>query len=62
LSKEVRAVSEQVIELKKQVEEINDKTLKMFDELGQTARKHELKIIEKYLDLWQPLRAAKKNV
>ena len=54
LSKEVRAISEQVIELKRQTEDVNDKALKMYSELDKAARKHELKVVEKYLDLWQP--------
>jgi hypothetical protein len=52
---EVRNVNDDLIELKKKVNEIIHHISQMNEELKTTAKKYDLRVIENYLDLWQPM-------
>lgn len=52
---ELRSTNDDLIELKKKVNELLHKISQMNEELEGAAKKYDLKVIEKYLDLWQPM-------
>ena len=41
-------------QIKKQVNDFSDKVLMFGEELGNTAKKNDVKVIEKYLTMWNP--------
>lgn len=44
-----------VLDFKKKIKEMSEKVEEMGSELEKTATSYELKVLEKYLTLWQPL-------
>jgi hypothetical protein len=55
IKSELRALTRQTVELRKHVSEINSKVDMMVGELGNVVKKHEFAVVERYLDLWQPM-------
>jgi uncharacterized protein YhaN len=53
---ELRATLQQVTELRRKVAEIDQKVDAIQGELSGFVRKHEFATVERYLDLWQPMR------
>lgn len=52
--KDLRIVNEDTLKLKKQVNDYSEKISIFTDEINQTAKRTDVKLIEKYLDLWNP--------
>ncbi len=52
--KEVRQMSDTILEMKRTMHEFDEKTMQFSGELQQTAKKNDVKVIEKYLSLWNP--------
>ncbi len=52
--KEVRTGNEDIVGLKRDVNDFSEKIVMFADEMGSTAKKKDLKIIEKYFELWTP--------
>lgn len=52
---ELKAMTERLTELAHKVGEVKEKIDAMAGELGGVARRHEVQVLERYLDLWQPL-------
>ena len=52
--KELRTVNDDTLKLRKQVNDYSEKISIFTDEIKQTAKKTDIKLIEKYLDLWDP--------
>ncbi len=55
MKEELRAVTAQLMEVRKHVVEINAKVDAIMGELSGVARRHELGVVERYLDLWEPV-------
>ncbi len=55
LTKQERRLGDQLLALKREMSEMNDQIKMMTGELSDTAKAHELKALEKYVDLWQPM-------
>ncbi len=52
---EVRTINSELDEIKRDLSEIKEKMTMIVKELKTTARKSEVSVIKKYLDMWQPL-------
>jgi hypothetical protein len=52
---ELRVLTQQLMEMRKRINEINSKLDAISGELGSVVRKHEFTVLEKYMDLWQPM-------
>lgn len=52
--KDVHTVNEDILNIKRQLHDFTDKILMFGSELEGTAKKTDLKVIEKYLALWSP--------
>jgi hypothetical protein len=52
--KELRVVNDDTLKLRKQVNDYSEKISIFDDEINQAAKKTDVKLIEKYLDLWNP--------
>ncbi len=55
LSKEVKALNDEVLELKRQQDQFAQKMELIIKELKQTAGNEEVQVIKKYVELWNPL-------
>jgi predicted nucleic acid-binding protein len=52
---DMRIITDDVVEVKRQVRDISDKLRLMSQEIKNLAGKDDLKIIERYVDMWQPM-------
>lgn len=52
--KELRTVNEDTLKLRKQVNDYSEKISIFTDEINHAAKRTDVKLIEKYLDLWNP--------
>ncbi|MBD3209718.1 hypothetical protein GF367_04880 [Candidatus Woesearchaeota archaeon] len=55
LSKQLRKLNDTVVELKRGLHDVKEQVGTMSGELADAATSHDLKALERYLDLWQPL-------
>ena len=55
LNEEVDSVNEELTELKKAVEDMNEKMILIIKELRNSARKGDVEVLKKYINIWQPL-------
>lgn len=53
-SKEIKVFNQESLELKKQVNEFSEKIGMLGNEMENVAQKSDLKVVEKYLDMWNP--------
>ncbi|MBW2987288.1 hypothetical protein KY336_01945 [Candidatus Woesearchaeota archaeon] len=55
LSKEAKALDSEVNEIQQTIHELNDKVSEITKELQTCAKLADLKVLEKYVDMWQPV-------
>ncbi len=55
LTSDIKALSLELSETKKQLDEISEKLLQFINELKKCAKKEDVRIIEKYLEFWSPI-------
>ena len=61
LSKEVRLLNQDILDVKKRIEALREKMDLLGQELSTSAKSHDLKVIEKYVEMWQPLNFVTKD-
>lgn len=60
-SAEIKTLASDVNEIRKEIQEIKDKLLLVIRELQVVARKEEVKVLEKYINLWNPIKFVTQN-
>jgi len=60
-SAEIKTLASDVMEIRKEIQDLRDKLLLVIKELQTTARKEEVKVLEKYINLWNPVRFVTQN-
>ncbi len=60
-SAEIKTINSDIIEIRKEMQEIKDKMMLVIRELQATARKEEVKVLEKYINLWNPIKFVTQN-
>ena len=55
LRADLNAITEKTVELRRQVADINTKVDAILGEVSSVVQKHEFSVVERYLDLWQPM-------
>jgi predicted RNase H-like nuclease (RuvC/YqgF family) len=55
ISTDIKLMNQDVDELKKQMNDFNEKTVLLLNEVKQSVKKHEFMQLEKYLNLWEPI-------
>jgi len=60
-SNEIRALSGDVNDLRKEAHEIKDRLLDIVKELESSAKREDVKILEKYINLWNPIKFVTQN-
>ena len=60
-SSEIKTLTSDINELRKEILELKDKILLIIRELQSVARKEEVKVLEKYINLWNPIKFVTQN-
>ena len=60
-SAELKTVASDIVEVRKELQELRDKMLLVIKELQSAARKEEVKVLEKYINLWNPVKFVTQN-
>ncbi|MBI3035070.1 hypothetical protein HYY71_02000 [Candidatus Woesearchaeota archaeon] len=60
-SAEIKTLASDISEIRKESQEIRDKLLLVIRELQTAARKEEVKVLEKYINLWNPVKFVTQN-
>ena len=60
-SAEIKTLSSDIIEIRKEMQDLKDKLIMVIRELQTFSRKEEVKVLEKYINLWNPIRFVSQN-
>ena len=60
-STEIRTTASDIGEIKKELNDVKEKILEMVSELETNAKKEEVKILEKYINMWNPIKFVTQN-
>jgi hypothetical protein len=58
---DIKLLNEDVLELKKEINDIKDKLRLIGGEIKNLVNKNEFKVVERYLDIWQPMNFVTRN-
>lgn len=58
---EIKTITSDISEIRKEMQEIREKLLLVIKELQTVARKEEVKVLEKYINLWNPIKFVSQN-
>lgn len=61
LTTEIKTLNSEVNEIKKEINEIKEMILSIINELKATSKKEEVKVLEKYINLWEPVNFVTRN-
>lgn len=59
LREEVAILKDEIKELRSDLERVKERVENILQEMGNFARKEELKLVEKYMKIWEPLKFVK---
>ena len=60
-SAEIKTITSDISEIRKEIQEVKDKMLLLIREFQNVARKDEVKVLEKYINLWNPIKFVTQN-
>ena len=60
-SAEIKTIASDIMEVRKEIAELRDKLGLVIRELQTVARREEVKVLEKYINLWNPIRFVTHN-
>lgn len=60
-SAEIKTITSDITEVRKEIQELRDKMLLVIKELQSAARKEEVKVLERYINLWNPVKFVSQN-
>ena len=60
-SAEIKTLASDINEIRKEIQELKDKLILVIRELQTVARKEEVKVLEKYINLWNPIKFVSQN-
>ena len=58
---ELKTANSDISEIRKELQEIREKLLLVIKELPSVARREEVKVLEKYINLWNPIKFVSQN-
>lgn len=58
---EVKTINSEITDLRSEISDAKDKILMLVEELKTAAKRDELKILEKYINLWNPVKFVTQN-
>ncbi len=60
-STEVKTINSEISEMRSEISEIKEKIIMLIQELKTAAKRDEVKVLEKYIDLWNPVKFVTQN-
>jgi len=60
-STDIRSITSDISDIKTEIAEIKEKILELIKELKETARRDEVKVLEKYINFWNPVKFVTQN-
>ncbi|MEK6868909.1 MAG: hypothetical protein AABX74_01655 [Nanoarchaeota archaeon] len=60
-STEIRAIASDISEMKGNINDVKEKILEMVNDLEEAAKKEEVKVLEKYINFWNPVKFVTQN-
>ena len=60
-SAEIKTLTSDITEVRKEIQELKDKLHLVIRELQTVARKEDVKVLEKYINLWNPIKFVSQN-
>ncbi|HLC61302.1 MAG TPA: hypothetical protein VJJ52_07810 [Candidatus Nanoarchaeia archaeon] len=60
-SAELKTINSDISEMRKEIQEVKDKLMLVIRELQSVARKEEVRVLEKYINLWNPVKFISQN-
>lgn len=60
-SAEIKTLASDISEIRKEIQELKDKLVLVIRELQSVARKEEVKVLEKYISMWNPIKFVSQN-
>nr|MCK4929856.1 hypothetical protein [Nanoarchaeota archaeon] len=61
VTEDIKMLSEDLVELKREMNDIKDKLRIISGEINNLVNKNEFKVMERYLDMWQPMNFVTRN-
>lgn len=61
VTRDIKLVSEEVVELKRELDDIREKLRLISAEMKNLVNKNDFRVMEKYLDMWQPMNFVTRN-
>ena len=58
---EIRTIASDIGDMKKEINDIKEKVLELVKELQTSAKREEVKVLEKYINLWNPVKFVTQN-
>ncbi|MBU0637063.1 MAG: hypothetical protein KKF89_00345 [Nanoarchaeota archaeon] len=55
IRQEIRLLNQDLLDIKRSIGEINDNLIQMSSELSKSVKQSDFKVIEKYVDMWEPM-------
>ena len=60
-STDIRTITSDISDIKTEIAEIKEKILELIKELKEAAKRDEVKVLEKYINLWNPVKFVTQN-
>ena len=60
-SAEIKTLASDIVEMRKEIQELRDKFSLVIRELQTVARKEDVRVLEKYINLWNPIKFVTQN-
>ena len=60
-STDIRTITSDISDIKKEVDEIKEKIFELVKELQEAAKRDEVKVLEKYINYWNPVKFVTQN-
>lgn len=61
LAEEIKTINADVLDMKHEIADVKEKMLEVIKELKSSAKDEDVKVLEKYIELWQPLNFVTRN-
>ncbi|MBI2129115.1 hypothetical protein HYU07_02655 [Candidatus Woesearchaeota archaeon] len=61
IAEEIKTINADIMDMKHEIADVKEKMLEVIKELKSSAKEEDVKVLEKYIELWQPLNFVTRN-